>query len=241
MADPLVVLVPGAWMGGWIWDGTVRALRERGHDAHTLTLAGLSAEASPTEAARPRLADHVDQVLAAVDGAAECVLVAHSYSGTVVGQAADRLGSRVRRSIHLGSFLPEDGRALIDLWGPSEAARAEEVAAIERRGGLWTPPTPEELEGERDLSQGQRRYLLDRFRPHPGRTVLDPARMGAPVTDRPMTYVSLAPSGADPWAAAPPAVRSLPATGRRSLASGHWPMLSRPEALVALLDEEING
>lgn len=239
MAEPLVVLVPGAWMGGWIWDRTVQALRERGHDAHTLTLAGLSADASPQDAARPGLADHVDQVLAAVEGAAECVLVAHSYSGTVVGQVADRLGARVRRSVHLGSFLPEDGRALIDLWGPG--ARAEEAAAIERHGGLWAPPTPVELEGERDLSRAQRDYLLDRFRPHPGRTVLDPARMGAAVTAQPMTYVSLAPAGADPWAAAPAEVRSLPATARRSLASGHWPMLGRPEALVSLLEEEIRG
>lgn len=207
MAEPLVVLVPGAWMGGWIWDRTVQALRERGHDAHTLTLAGLSADASPQDAARPGL--------------------------------ADRLGARVRRSVHLGSFLPEDGRALIDLWGPG--ARAEEAAAIERHGGLWAPPTPVELEGERDLSRAQRDYLLDRFRPHPGRTVLDPARMGAAVTAQPMTYVSLAPAGADPWAAAPAEVRSLPATARRSLASGHWPMLGRPEALVSLLEEEIRG
>ncbi len=74
MAEPLVVLVPGAWMGGWIWDRTVQALRERGHDAHTLTLAGLSADASPQDAARPGLADR----LGAPGSVAPCTSAASS-------------------------------------------------------------------------------------------------------------------------------------------------------------------
>jgi hypothetical protein len=32
------VLVPGVWLGAWVWEDTVRALRERGHTALRLAL-----------------------------------------------------------------------------------------------------------------------------------------------------------------------------------------------------------
>lgn len=32
------ILVPGAWMGGWIWEPTVQILRQHGIDAETITL-----------------------------------------------------------------------------------------------------------------------------------------------------------------------------------------------------------
>jgi hypothetical protein len=35
------VLVPGAWMGSWIWEPTVHRLRDRGIDAEAITLRGL--------------------------------------------------------------------------------------------------------------------------------------------------------------------------------------------------------
>src|SRR6266508_3129759 len=39
------VLVPGAWLGGWVWEPTARRLRQRGHDVHPVTLTGLGERA----------------------------------------------------------------------------------------------------------------------------------------------------------------------------------------------------
>ncbi len=36
-----IVLVAGAWLGGWCWKRVVPFLRAAGHDAHTPTLTGL--------------------------------------------------------------------------------------------------------------------------------------------------------------------------------------------------------
>jgi hypothetical protein len=33
------ILIPGAWLGGWVWEPVVRGLRERGHTAHAMTFA----------------------------------------------------------------------------------------------------------------------------------------------------------------------------------------------------------
>lgn len=102
-----VLLVPGAWMGGWIWEDTVERLRKIGRDAHTLTLPGCGPDIDPDDAAQVTLADHVAAVVDRVEaiGSDRLVLVGHSYSGVVVGQASDRLGPKVVRSIHVGSFL----------------------------------------------------------------------------------------------------------------------------------------
>jgi hypothetical protein len=35
------LLVAGAWLGGWAWDGVAPSLRDRGRDVHPLTLSGL--------------------------------------------------------------------------------------------------------------------------------------------------------------------------------------------------------
>jgi hypothetical protein len=34
------LLVAGAWLGGWAWDGVAPSLRDRGRDVHPLTLSG---------------------------------------------------------------------------------------------------------------------------------------------------------------------------------------------------------
>lgn len=110
--DPQLVLVPGAWMAGWIWQDMVDRLDGAGVPAHTLTLTGLAADTTPEHAATVGLEQHVEDVLALLDGLqlSDVVLVGHSYSGVIVGQIADRFPERVRRSIHVATFLPRHGR-----------------------------------------------------------------------------------------------------------------------------------
>ncbi len=138
---PTFVLVPGAWMGGWIWEDTVARLRSEGHRAETLPLRGLEQEAGEGVSA-VTLADHVDDVLALLDGLgpSPVVLVGHSYSGTVVGQVADRRPDTVVASVHVGSFLPRDGRSLLDDWGDDAEGRAAEKQQVLDDGMIWAAP-----------------------------------------------------------------------------------------------------
>ena len=41
----MFVLVPGAWIGGWVWADVARELRRQGHDVYPLTLTGLGERA----------------------------------------------------------------------------------------------------------------------------------------------------------------------------------------------------
>lgn len=93
---------------------------------------------------------------------------------------------------------------------------------------------------EPDLDANDRDFLAEHFRPHPGRAVLDAAVMSAHVESQPTTYAALATDGPEEaWQNAPGVALGASGWRRRHLASGHWPMLSIPEALAGLLMDEV--
>ena len=132
------VLVPGAWLGSWVWERVVPLLEEAGHSAHPVTLSGLAERAD--EADGVDLDTHARDVVAAVEAAAAdvaaVVVVSHSYAGMPVLQAVDRLGERVAQVVHVDSAVAEDGQAFLD--GSSDWAQ-ETLAAIEQAGGCGRP------------------------------------------------------------------------------------------------------
>ena len=75
-----VILVPGAWMGGWIWEPTVQWLRARDIDAETMTLRGLEPGRSDADIARVSLEDHVQQLVDVIYQTRDdkVILVSHS-------------------------------------------------------------------------------------------------------------------------------------------------------------------
>lgn len=188
------------------------------------------------------LAEHVDDVLTLLDNEHldRVVLVGHSYSGLIVGQVADRRPEAVLRSVHVASFLPRDGRALLDDWGDDLDMQELERQQVRNGGLLWAPPPHEALADETDLRPRDRDWPSARFVPHPGRTVLDPATMTRPVTEQDVIFVATALLGTDPHADLPPEVTgTMPNRWRlRTLTGGHWPMFSAPNALQAVLEEE---
>ena len=237
---PRILLIPGAWMGEWIWQPTVDQLRERGLEAATLTLDGLEPEATDHHISYVPLEKHVTRVANLILEWPDrpVVLVGHSYSGMVVGQVADHLPERVRSSIHFDSFLPHDGRSLIDDWGSNPEERARERADIEEGNGHpyhWAPPPPQALELEPGLNPQDRTYLSERFTPHPGHTVLDPAHMDRPITEQHGLFIASAET------AIPAVLRTPEAFGWdiRAMYSGHWPMLERPGDVVELITEHV--
>ena len=74
-----VILVPGAWMGGWIWEPTVQWLRARDIDAEMMTLRGLELGRSGADIARVSLEDHVQQLVDVIVGVIH-INVAQSYN-----------------------------------------------------------------------------------------------------------------------------------------------------------------
>ena len=114
-----ILLIPGAWMGAWIWDDTVERLAEAGCAARSPTLTGLDPQASRSDISQVRLANHVADVERALCAIDEPVMVVgHSYSGLLAGIVADRLPDFAVHTTVVCGFFPRDGRSLLDDWGP---------------------------------------------------------------------------------------------------------------------------
>jgi pimeloyl-ACP methyl ester carboxylesterase len=230
------VLVPGAWLGAWAWQHVVSGLHGLGHQAHPVTLSGLGERAAdPVE--KIGLNTHVADVHDAIASLSGITLVGHSYSGIVTGMVAADVPQKVQRAIFLDANLPIDGKSMTD--GFSARGRQLVREQVAQADGYWPAPDPEEFDGH-DLTAEQVAWLSDRATPQPGQTLFDPASMIRPLSELTATYVHcLQPqmSRRDEV----DALREAPGWSFAALDTGHWPMVSRPDALVRLLHEIVSG
>jgi pimeloyl-ACP methyl ester carboxylesterase len=106
-AEPVFVLVHGAFVGAWYWDPVVAELEAAGAAAIAVTLRGFGARADEN-AAEITAADHAADIVAAIDatGSDEVILVAHSAGGKAATLAWDRAHDRVVRVVYVETMLP---------------------------------------------------------------------------------------------------------------------------------------
>ncbi len=155
------LLIPGAWMGAWVWEPVTGGLRALGHHVHPVTLSGLSKDADISDVG---LATHVEDVLWILEAndLRDVIVVGHLYSGIVAGMVADRAPDRVAHTIFVEAFLPQDGKSLLDAF--DERQREDELRQIAEHQGRWPAPILSALEGN-DLSVSQTQWLLVRVAP----------------------------------------------------------------------------
>jgi hypothetical protein len=108
---------------------------------------------------------------------------------------------------------------------PAEA----EARQIEDNGGWWPPPTVDDLVREPDLDHAAARELHGRLVPHPGRTVLEPARMTRPHIALDARYVL------QTGATVPEDLRLVPPERIRRIEAGHFSMLTAPDSVARVL------
>lgn len=112
-----IVIVHGAWVGGWRWRAVADLLRERGHHVLTPTLTGLGERehlASPAVNVSLHARDIANVIK--FERLENVTLVAHSYGGMPVSMATELVPEGVIRSLmYLDAFFPEDGDSLNDL------------------------------------------------------------------------------------------------------------------------------
>ncbi len=155
-----ILLVPGAYHGGWYYTPLVPALRDAGHDVFTISLSGLDDPAD-----RPRVSINLDTHISDVVSLAEneqlddFVLCGHSYGGMVIAGAADRLPGRIKTLVFLDAIVPNCGDSVWSLW-PSAM---REIFIAMAPDGLATAPPP---------------GVDARARAHPLATFLQPISIG---------------------------------------------------------------
>lgn len=227
---PPILLVPGYWLGGWVWDRVVARLHELGRRAEAVTLPGLAPDA---DRAGVRFADHVACVTDRVRAlGGPVVLVAHSGAGAVATAVADRLPEALARIVYVDSgpvssgTVPRPDLAPADVEVPFPGLDALAAQGVSSDG----------------LTADDCRELTARAIPHPAGAcrepvvLHDPRRNAVPVTlvccSMPAAVArELMASGAPMFAA----LNDLDDLATVDLPTGHWPMLSRPDDLADLI------
>jgi pimeloyl-ACP methyl ester carboxylesterase len=245
------VLVPGAWLGGWVWERTAHRLRQRGHDVHPVTLAGLGERArlgGPDVDLDTHVADVVN--LVRDQGLHDVVLLGHSYAGIVVTGAADRIPERLAKVVYLESGPVPDGVAYLDMEDPKAKERDERQVAETGDGWRLAMPSWEELEqvngaSLKGLGDAERAWLRDHATDHPFGTYTQPLRLRDAAAEPlpkvlisssfPLEQVRELIAVGHPWFAA----LASPEWELLELRTGHWPMASRPDDLADLLADQV--
>ncbi|MFD2348213.1 alpha/beta fold hydrolase [Nonomuraea ferruginea] len=231
------VLVPGFWLGAWAWDEVAQELRAAGHQVRAVTLTGL-AERAGELSPEVGVETHVLDILAAMDGWEEVVLVGHSGANVPVTAVADRHPERLSRVVYVDTAPLPSGVAVIDF---NDEATQKAWRAQVGDGCALDPPAFEEGEGMfAGLTQEYWAQISAKATAEPWGAVTQSVQRPGRIPATPKTMVA---------SAMPVAViRELIASGNPAFAelgtpqwtfvelpTGHWPMFTRPADLAALL------
>jgi pimeloyl-ACP methyl ester carboxylesterase len=185
-SGPPIVLVHGAWHGGWCWERVVPRLEAAGREVLALTLPGLgdrSDEAGP----HIGIADHVNDIVETLESKdlTDVVLVGHSLGGVAIAGAAAKARGRIRRLVNLDALVPADGQSAFDLSSPGFRDRLE-IQAAETGDGWKIQPIMKifGVTDEADLA-----WMTPQLKPQPIRTFRDPVHALSDAEAPPSTYI----------------------------------------------------
>ncbi|WP_165982262.1 alpha/beta fold hydrolase [Dankookia rubra] len=225
-----ILLIHGAYQGGWIWTRVAARLRAAGHLVLAPSLDGCAERA---HAIRPRIttesqAEELASLLFHEDWR-DAVVAGTSTGGMVMCKLAELAPERIGRLVFADALALQDGEKLPDIVARPTAVNTE----------LTSGPSRADAEGRlfAELDAGTRAWTLERICQHP---ILP---MTAPVV--------LPRFWSMPWQASvvwcrrsqnPPVAhqRRLQQALRAAwheLDTGHYPMLSEPAALAGLIAE----
>lgn len=165
-----IVLVHGAWHGGWCWRDVADRLRARGANVFTPTMTGLG-ERRHLRAAYQGLETFITDVTSVIEREelSRVTLVGHSFGGMVVTGVADRLPDAITHIVYLDAAVPFDGHSMI----AAPDMPREQVAALEAGlaalapDGEWMEPIPLDALGFAGQPQALRDRVARALTPHP--------------------------------------------------------------------------
>ena len=135
-----LVLVHGAWHGGWCWKKVRERLQKKGHTVFTPTLTGLG-ERKHLNSPSVDLNTHIEDITNVLfyEDLNNVILVGHSYSGMVITGVIDAVPERIEHIIYLDAFCPSDGQSIVGMSPTEVTERRERVAKEQEDNSL--PPT----------------------------------------------------------------------------------------------------
>lgn len=107
------ILVHGAWEGSWSWETTSATLEKAGH---TVTAIGLPGSHG-NEQAIPlvTMESYIETVTGVIENLEhQVVLAGHSMAGAIISQVAERMPEKIDRLIYVAAFLLKNGDSVLE-------------------------------------------------------------------------------------------------------------------------------
>ena len=233
-----IVIIHGAFGGGWEWTDVARRLRLRGHEVFTPTLTGMGERFHLQSDVG--LTVHINDILATFEyeDLHDVVLCGASYGGMAVTAAAERAIERVSRIVYIDALVPRDGQSGMDLL--PETARNLIRQATTMRGDGFVNVLDGVLPPEGLISKHERNRFIKRLRPQPVRTFTEPVHLSGAVERIPRGFVRCTVRsldvGGDPIEPMAQRAREEGWT-YREMPAPHDPHLFDPVGTAAVLDE----
>jgi pimeloyl-ACP methyl ester carboxylesterase len=220
-----IILIAGLWLPHTMWHDVTAELHRLGHRPLALALPGVDDRLTSAT-----LDDQLAAALAAVDDAADrVVVVGHSAASTLAWLVADRRPDRVRSVVMIGGFPSSNGSRYADFfpiadgvmafpgWEPFEGPDAADLDDNARaRLARDAVPVPEAVAHGTVTFGDERRYdvpvvlVCPEYNPEQARTWIENGDVPELARTRNVSVVDID--------------------------SGHWPMVTRPVELAALID-----
>lgn len=221
------VLVPGAWLGAWSWKRVVPVLEKAGHAAYPVTLTGMG-ERVHLLTKDVGFETVVQDVLNVIkyNELDRFVLVGHSFAGKVAAAVADRAHEEVEKVVYLDAFRPERVRTPQGGFDPSGEFGPAPA------GGLGIPLTREIVERiGPDVRGADLAWMMSLATPWPIKPAADPMVLSENYDTVKEAYVFCTLSG-DPVDEIVAGKWGQLEGPHKILETGHWPMITQPEALA---------
>jgi pimeloyl-ACP methyl ester carboxylesterase len=234
MGSQTIVLVHGAWHGGWCYGRVAELLRGSGHRVYTPTLTGLGERShllNPSVDLSTHIADVVN--LMRWEDLQQIILVGHSYGGMVVTGVADAMAERVSALVYLDAFVPTAGKSFHEIL-PAEVAEAQ-VRGADAGNGYTVPPIPA---AAFNVNVNDRAWVDSLCTPHPLGTLTERITLtGKHARIAVKSYVFAANNPVTLFAEHARAMRREASCKSYELPCGHDVMIDLPLETAAIIEE----
>ncbi len=233
-----VVLIHGAWQGGWAWDRLLPALADAGIRAEAIDLPGNGTNSTPPADVTLKLyVEYVGEVIRT--GGAPVHIIGHSGGGVVASQVAETFRSDVRGVVYVAGMMLPSGGTFGDIVGP--LAADDPAAAGIRPHLVWSQDrlmstVPAEAARDiffHDCKPDDAKQASARLSPQPeGGRAVSPRLTAERFGTVPRLYVETLHDRSVVLAAQRRMQSLVPGADVVSLDSGHVPQLAMPEKLA---------
>ncbi|MBH68093.1 MAG: hypothetical protein CMM58_07060 [Rhodospirillaceae bacterium] len=223
-----IILIHGAYQGGWIWQQVANILRDKGHQVYAPTLEGC-AERSHQNRIGITTESHALEIakLLFYANVEKAILVGTSTGGMVMAKAAELASERIDRLIFVDALALLDGERLPDIVNRKTAINTNIASGPPRAdviGRLF-----------KELDEPTKSWAIARYTLHPIACMQNPVELKEFWSKSWKAAVVYCTDSSNPPKMHQQRTAEALSAKWHELQTGHYPMLSKPKELAHLI------